>query len=409
MASARAVSPSVSRRLPGLDWLRVGATFLVVLLHAGVPYTVAPMPGLTWPVRHTVTSSVVDCVFWGIEGAIMPLFFLLSGYGAAHTLHSHPDRFLANRWRRLGWPFVGAAAVVLPIELYLWMLGWVADGLISPVKFRSLSLGPWHRNLWGFSHLWYLEYLLIYSVLLWAGVRWLEKKPVDDRRHLSNVLNAHRTTWMFLASVAVLWWTPEVIVGFQHHFLPVPPKFLFSGLFFLAGVAEFHRPSHPSWTISTKASFAAWIFVSALPLIHLQVDSPLQGPLRFVLASCLATYTWLVLAAAWQWGMSATQPASVRLTYLAKASFWTYLVHHPLVAVWQIGLRTTEWPALIQFAICSLGTVALSLASYEVLVRRTWLGHFLEGLPQRPLSPVPASSERPTIAEPETVPLRRAA
>lgn len=400
MQTVHAVSPQEIGRRPGLDALRAAATLLVVMLHAGVPYTVAPMPGLTWPVGHTATSPWVDVMFWSIEGAIMPLFFLLSGYGAAQSLHSKPDLFLSSRWRRLGWPLVAAAVVILPVEVYVWSLGWAANGELSLKRMISLKLGSLHRDLWGLSHLWYLEYLLLYSGLLWAGYKVLARRSSLLQSTPSATAGSFSGQVLFGLTAVVLWTAPEVIVGFQHSFVPVPAKFVFSGLFFAAGAAEFHRPTRWAAPTNFTCLAAGIILLSVLPLIHRQAAAPLAGAERLILALGLTSYTVLIVQAAWHKAVSSTQPTSPWTDYLSRASFWIYLVHHPLTAIWHIGLRPTGWPAIVQFTVCTLGTLALSLASYEVLVRRTWLGAFLNGRRM-----VPANHP----VEPAAVPLRRAA
>jgi glucan biosynthesis protein C len=373
--------PPPARR-PGLDALRAIATVLVVLLHAGVPYSLVPMPGLTWPVRNTAVSSVVDAIFWSIEGAIMPLFFLLSGYGAAQSLAGKPVEFLASRWRRLGWPLVAAAAVLLPLEFYIWLTGWALDGEIPWHKLRSLSLGRHHDNLWGLSHLWYLEYLLIFSGMLWVA-----------RRQAGTLLRSVANGRVLFALTAItLWFEPETVVGFQHSFLPVPAKFIYSGLFFAAGVLEFHRPTKVRVPLVLTAVVCGLLQLAMLPLIHRQADEPLVGPEKLALVLGMAAYAVAVSRLAWRWAWNSQRPLPPAVSYLARASFWIYLVHHPLVALGHIALRPTGWPALVQFTLCTLGTLAISLASYEWLVRQTRIGAFLEGraAPQPMSTPEPA-------------------
>lgn len=403
MQPARAIRSSGSDRRPGLDVLRAVATVLVVMLHAGVPYTVAPMPGLTWPVRHTSISPVVDVLFWGIEGAIMPLFFLLSGYGAAQSLAHRAHDFLSTRWRRLGWPLLAAATVILPVELYIWLIGWAADGQIPWQKLRSLKLDRFHEDLWGLSHLWYLEYLLIYSAALWAGNRYLDVKAWSQRFDRWRPWLPSRIVGLIAAGAVTLWFAPEVVVGFQHGFLPFPLKFAYSGLFFGAGVLEFHRPMSNRLTTTATIPAAVCLLIGLMPLIHRQVAGPLFGSERLTLVIGLAAYAVLVTQASWQ--VSATSQIAIvpAMSYLVRASFWVYLVHHPLVAIWQIGLRTSGWSALSQFALVTLGTLAVSLVSYEWLVRRTWLADLLEG---RRAAAIPASIPIPAPAE---IPVRRAA
>lgn len=403
MDSVRTLPFSPSSRRPGLDGLRAVATVGVVILHAAVPYTVAPMPDLTWPVRHPAPSQVVDATFWGIEGLIMPLFLLLSGYGAASSLAKQPGEFLSSRWRRLGWPLIGAACVLLPLELYIWLVGWAIDGQIPWTKLRSLKLGPYHEHLWGLSHLWYLEYLLIYSALLWAGQRALPSRW----KSFAADLCSQRLMLLGLGA-EILWFAPEVVVGFQHGFLPFPAKFAYSGLFFATGAAiasrkpeALARNAQKSFLTSASGSLALCgiLLISLLPLIHQQASQGLIGRERAILAVGLAAYAVLSTRAIWDraWNFRGTNSRAIER--LTQASFWIYLVHHPLVAIGHIALRPTGWPALVQCGLVTVGTLAISLATYEQLVRGTWLGAFLDGVKPVPVQP----------ATPATIPQRRAA
>jgi hypothetical protein len=72
-------------------------------------------------------------------------------------------------------------------------------------------------------------------------------------------------------------------------------------------------------------------------------------------------------------------------------------VHHPVVAICQIALRPTGWPALIQFALTAGATLAVCWVSYQWLVRPTVIGVLLNG----------GSSAKPT--QTESAPLTRAA
>src|SRR5690606_8677662 len=69
-----------SRRLHGLDWLRAAASLLVLGLHSGIAYVVGPFPGLVGGTPEIEGHLAVDFVTWWINGFIMPLFFVLSGF-----------------------------------------------------------------------------------------------------------------------------------------------------------------------------------------------------------------------------------------------------------------------------------------------------------------------------------------
>ena len=100
----------------------------------------------------------------------------------------------------------------------------------------------------------------------------------------------------------------------------------------------------------------------------------------------MGLYAVLYAAAAWL-GTFALIGACLRwfavpgrtIRYLADASYWSYLIHLPVV----IGLQSAvmswpeSWPA--KFALVLATTLIVILASYHLLVRTTALGRMLNG------------------------------
>ncbi|MGB1817903.1 MAG: acyltransferase family protein, partial [Rubripirellula sp.] len=156
-------APEEKNNFAGLDALRCFAALGVVLLHSCVPYLRYPMPGLTWSVMDT-PNTAIDFLFWSIELFIMPLFLVLAGFFAWQTLRRRgPSTLIRSRARRLLIPLLFGALVILPLDLYCWVGSWVVEGIVSPVKLKSLKIDhPIGQNLWGLSHLWFLQYLFLY-------------------------------------------------------------------------------------------------------------------------------------------------------------------------------------------------------------------------------------------------------
>jgi len=443
MAASRlnAVSPlALTGHRHAFDRLRAWGAVLVVILHASNSYLLYPMPGLVWHVRHPQPNAMIDGVFWLIAGFIMPLFLVVSGYCAAQSLEQKtPWQFFRARRKRVLLPFILAAACLLPLELYLWLITWVADGHLEPVKLRSLKLGPYHAGLWGFSHLWYLQYLFLYSALLAAATHWGRHwAPVQKywgQRGQKERL-AIRLCCLAVAagvSILLLTWQPRVVVGFQHSFAPVASKFAWCGLFFLWGVvwrwaevaARPQRPDpavppHEAVTLKFPAAFdessgalrrlAPEVLV-ATGLISLAVLLSVMGMLRqdpngfssILLATVLTI--WAASAVLLLWRVAERLPGtpSSLTRYLSEASFWIYLVHHPIVAIWQLGLRETGWSAMSQFLAVIAGTCACCLGLYEVAVRRTALGALLNGTPQPRPSALSENQEHLVTVAQETI------
>jgi peptidoglycan/LPS O-acetylase OafA/YrhL len=67
------------------------------------------------------------------------------------------------------------------------------------------------------------------------------------------------------------------------------------------------------------------------------------------------------------------------LRYLADASYWIYLVHFPLVGLAHVLLVPVPGTALVKFAVVTVLVLALGLSTYQLFVRHTFLGRFLNG------------------------------
>ncbi|MGE0376506.1 MAG: acyltransferase family protein [Planctomycetaceae bacterium] len=449
-------------RLDGLDWLRAGAAVLVVALHAGIAYLVAPMPGLAWATHDPVGSPFVDGVTWWINGFIMPLFFVQSGFLAAQLMRQMgPHEFLQHRTRRLLGPLAFGCVLILPLDLYAWLLGWAADGRIALRKLQSLKIdSPLGDNLWGVSHLWFLESLWVFCVAAWA-VTWVARwrknagEADDCKLQISNLKSAipnlqfaisrsstasmprgvkgFIAAGLMTASTAALWWEPQVLIGFRHSWRPLPANLLFYGPWFVLGwiVQE--------WQFNTRGTLAEGnalrrselipssqalpftrlcecrilaslgLFAVLLPRIHQHVAAASSGLERVALVGVFVLHAWLIvtglIGVSLRW-LNRRPPRAVK--YLAEASFWIYLFHHPVVGLTQISVSQTGWPVAIKFGVTLLSGLALSLLTYHVLVRRTWVGALLNGrrfgVERRPEAP-----QLLPLPTPGAAPLRKSA
>jgi peptidoglycan/LPS O-acetylase OafA/YrhL len=94
---------------------------------------------------------------------------------------------------------------------------------------------------------------------------------------------------------------------------------------------------------------------------------------------------------------------SFAVRYVADASYWIYLAHLPVVAVFQVIVG--HWPLhwTIKFPLVISASLALLFGSYRYLVRGTFIGAILNGrrIRHTPLmasaSNTPIHSTRPTV------------
>ena len=409
----------------GLDAVRAFAGLSVVLLHSCVPYLVHPMPGLSWPVRDT-PSTAIDLLFWSIELFIMPLFLVLAGFFAWQTLERRgPRALVTHRARRLLIPLTFGILFVLPLDLYSWVTGWVAEGLVSPIKLRSLKFDDGvDKDLWGLSHLWFLQYLFIYITGV-ACFGWAHRRFPWLRRFQPSLFSAVALT-IALGSV-VLYFHPQVVWGFQHSFFPVASKWLYSGIFFVFGMILAVNDGNLEWLKRHSSRLVAPACLALLAALSLgcwqlsvwetaksslnQASNPLDtgvldtgvldtgvldtgvldtgvldtgvldtGVLAAgALAITTTTSALLITLAVLGVSVKQIQRVPAVVSYLAAASFWVYIVHHPIIGLVHLDLKwmLPNLPSSLKVVGAFAVTCTFSLMIYESFVRRTAFGRLL--------------------------------
>lgn len=399
-------------RLLGWDTLRGLAAFLVVMLHAGVPYMVSPFPHLVWPARDANPSLTVDAVVWCTECFLMPLFFVMGGFFSQGLLSSRGERtFLVGRTKRLLLTQLAAGMVILPACLMIWSLGWMGDGVMLPYQLLQLGFPDevWN-DLWGNSHLWFLQYLYIYCLGL-CGISWLRKRlrsancngPTRDPRIVCCCDYILGSVWKpllpALPCALILYYDPRIVLGFYQTFLPVVSKLAYYWIYFFVGACiyrhrtKLHLHARYGWGYLVLSGV---LFSLTLPLIREHLSANSTGQNRALLAGMLALFAWVTT-----FGLLAVflnlQLSSSVTRYLAEASFWVYLIHLPLVTLTQIAIVNLPIATVGKYAIVSGVSFALSLASFHVFVRHRWLGEFINGQCRTPMpslsGPTPLSTQ----------------
>lgn len=365
-------------RLHYMDHLRALAMLAGVLFHAALAYS--PLMSGFWPAADRQNGAWVDAVVWGLHLVRMPLFFLVAGFFAAWVIARRGQGGLfRQRLRRIALPFLVAWPLVI------WALTasthWAAMNvehssamLVMIRQFMQMADPPQLPP--GTAHLWFLYYLLLFTVLHWVvrvldlgrPGQWLARRP---------------PAWL-LAGLPLLLVPALASVSAPH---PAPEGFLpqfwaiaFYGAFFTLG-ALVH--GQPDWLERARA-LAPWLFVGcgvlyAAFLWRLAVELPGQAQptaswLVATLEACLSVWLTVLCLLA---GRRLLNRPSATMQYLAQSAYWTYLLHLPLLFALQYLLMDLElsWP--LKFALAIATTMALCLASYQLLVRHTPLRRFV--------------------------------
>ncbi|GEM_PF-2337949 len=161
------------KRIDFLDNLRTFIIFLVLVLHAGLPFTTPPFAG--WVHDEQAKSSIMG--FWVIflEGPfLMSTMFFIAGYFILPSLAKKgTSKFLKDKFIRLGIPFLFGAIIISPI---LASISTLSDGY--NYNFFLVCLGFFNPMYYAHYHFWFLG-ILIYFILITVLVLNIFKKKIS--------------------------------------------------------------------------------------------------------------------------------------------------------------------------------------------------------------------------------------
>ena len=376
-------------RLHAMDAVRAGALFLGVVFHA----TMSFFPNTASLAQDRSQSVVMAYPFLIIHIFRMSLFFLVAGFFAAQMLRSRgPRGFFGNRMARITaplvafWPFLFAAFYELE--------GWARrNGSPDGSTHRPLN---WHSI--PLFHTWFLYDLLIFYLAAFTVdrlARWADLKvqlvaPVDrllaslNQVHLLPVLLALPLFLVFLLGHG---WVANAGIPTPNVGL-VPNVTSFVGYFTAFGFGWVLRLRIGLMSIWKGSWFAYLAVGTTLTILILIIITDSQTPSAGHLAALLprSIVAMVYPLAIWTLCLGLLGLAQQYLTrprpvvrYLADSSFWVYLVHLPLLVALQLSVSQLPLGWYIKFPLILTVAIALLMSSYQLFVRHTWLGAWLNG------------------------------
>lgn len=378
-----------ANRIHYLDNLRALAMLLGVYLHSALAY--AEPSRAIWLATDRVGSRVLDMSIWWIHLFRMSLFFLLSGYFAKLLVSRRGLwEFVRNRGIRIALPFVlfypvlfvALSVVIVFAVSYVQepqgLLGLIVEAGRNPDTKASGAA-------WSTMHLWFLYYLLMFSLIAamasrcsWPKFRW----PVW--------LSGQRWLLVFVPLVLV----PGVLgggvpVAAPESFEPAWWPFLFYGLFYWAGWLWYGREE----TLERWQPWCWWLvglscvlfvpYYSMLPVLDIGMIEQGQYPLtgRVYLIECVLTayLSVLLTISTVLVGQRLLSRSSGWLKFCADSSYWVYLLHLPIVLFLQTLLIPAAISVWLKLFLVTCGTWLFCAATYVVFVRYTPIGWMLHG------------------------------
>jgi peptidoglycan/LPS O-acetylase OafA/YrhL len=370
-----------------MDALRASTMLLLIPVHA---VTLLSLNG------HGGAWAVA--VFWFIHVFRLPLFFAMSGFFLTLLISRKGLReTVRNRTMRIVIPLVVCLLTLVP----LMVLASQATGTVVASDGRLT-----HGNPITFqpAFLWFLWYLLIFDAVAFA-LHALFPSLLRRAGAAMRAAIAHPLLGIALLAVPTalaLWSQPNWTEAPPGSWAPQISVLAYYAPFFALGATLCaHRElvgniASNAWKW-TACAVAATVPAAALFTLH---DSPRYADRLEVHGAALVIYavaTWASLLALVGLADRYLNRPSPRLRYLADSSYWLYLSHLPaMVLIMAFGTAIAVGTAP-QFALATIGSLAVSLASYALFVRYTPIGWVLNGPRRRPPGRRSATSTRPIL------------
>jgi glucan biosynthesis protein C len=362
MQKRNVANPKPARRYD-IDWLRVLAVLLLFYVHPGkIFFTAGP-----WYVQNPQKSELISIVVLFLERWQMELLFLLAGAATLFALRFRSaGEYVKERFKRLLIPLAFGIFVIVPPQLYIEILGFRGS---SYIDFYPKYFDSEFTHGFDMGHLWFIAYLFAYSLLALPLFLFLKRergRRVLDK--LGHFFSLPGMIFLFILPIALMhYWL--------YDFYPNPLYFF---TFFLLGYLiladdRFEQAIGRNKLIGLIIGtlwFAVW---------YILISQRARTPIWFG-SLTKGVVSWCCLIALLGYGKQFLNFTNRFLKYQSEASYPVYILHQTIVIA--IGYFVIRWRIGVfpKFIIIVAGSLVVTFALYEVLVKRMNLTRFLFGM-----------------------------
>jgi peptidoglycan/LPS O-acetylase OafA/YrhL len=151
--------PEASVRRHDLDWLRLIAILILLFFHTGMWFNT-----WGWHVKNNETSVSFNYWMVWLHFWRMPLLLFISGAGTYMALGKRtPRQFAGERFKRLFIPLIFGMFIIVPPQIYYEHIQEY-NGYWDFYK-TVFQFVPYPKGSFSWHHLWFILYLLLYSLL----------------------------------------------------------------------------------------------------------------------------------------------------------------------------------------------------------------------------------------------------
>ena len=364
-------------RVHAFDWLRIIAFGLLILFHALQPYN----PYRTWHVSDSDKSDLLWTMLGWMRHWRLHLLFFISGFGTYFALRKvNGSTFLKERSTRLGLPLLFGIVLVCPPQTWVERVtqyGYTKDFLTFYFQDLFTSGGYPQGNI-TWTHLWFLLYLLVMTLLLlplllwFRNSGWLERRQFGELSMLRSIaLLSSGVILPSLASALLLVWPNQTGALFDDWgWFAIWSTYFYLG-FVVAGLRE---------EILPLIQRTRWVFLSLMlgcyvvRSYNLLPEDEASGQLL------LCALAWFSILALGGFALVHLNRDSAAKRYLNTSIFPIYVLHQTIMVLVGYWLLEKSWPVGVKFTILIISTLLGFVLLYEGVIKRLGRAGVIFGL-----------------------------
>lgn len=364
-----------------LDWLRVIVFGLLIFYHVGmffVPWG--------WHIKNNV---IYDSLRWPmsfINQWRLPILFVISGMGTAYALSFRSGwQFIKERTSRLLIPLIFGMLVVVPPQMYLQRVdrGEYAGSYWDFLSGPAFTTGAYPSGNITWNHLWFLPYLLIFSLMLTPVFLYFRNRPAGGilTRWRARLTTHPFSLYLFVIPLYLYEALVEPFFDITHNLISdwfnfISSLTLFFFGFFLISIKEaFWQAIDRIWkwgvlvgAVAFAAQVIIWAYFEDGYVVH------------FTEAAFKVINLWSWILVLFGLASRYLNKPSYTLAYANRAVYPFYILHQTITVVIGFFLMDLEWGFWPKFLLLIIGTFGISWLLYELLIRRIAILRPLFGL-----------------------------
>lgn len=360
-----------------LDWIRVGAFFLLILYHVGMFYV-----PWDWHVKSPRPVEWLEPVMQLTNPWRLTLLFLVSGAATRFMADKISAGSLASQraWRLLP-PLVFAVFVIVPPQSYYEVVeqaGFSGSFLDFYARYATAS-GGW-CDADGclitptYNHMWFVVYLFVYTMVL-AILLGFARQPMA---RLGDRLGEGLKGWTLLLAPIVFLALCRIVLlpMFEVTHALVDDWYTHAVSFaaFLLGFLIARSSAFREATIRMRwpalvLAVGAWAAFATYAWVYRGEDAVPPELLKLAMRGVYAVDQWCAILAALGFGARHLTRGGPVLTWLTLAVFPFYIVHQTVIVVAGHHLAKLGLNQALEAALLIAITFAACFATYAVVSR----------------------------------------